>query len=268
MTSDTLKLLSELRSGPGWTTVKQVAVMPHQALKKNKGLLILKVFVISVLLVGCSNTGDMEYQPVGETLANKQLGQNVTLAILSFPDQRPPVKGFVYSTKLATKPKNNLVGILFGAYNIRIRKLNCDQAISLNVVDALENLFKANGFKVKRYLGKSDVSSLSSERLAVQGQINEFWMNGYPGGRGASPRIVATIDIDLTIIDTKYRQTIWTGKIENDREIGPNKGIFTGTDKIFLFLNTAFSDAIEKACIDNGLLNALSDVDKAEQNYN
>jgi hypothetical protein len=49
------------------------------------------------------------------------------------------------------------------------------------------------------------------------------------------------------------------------REIGPNKGIFTGTDKIFLFINTVFSDALEKACIDNGLLNALSDLDKIER---
>ena len=236
--------------------------MQHHSLKKKKGRLILKIVVISALLVGCSNTGDIEYQPVGEALANKQLGQNVALAILFFPDKRPPVKGFAYSKKLATKPKKNLVGILFGAYKIRIRKLNSNQAISRDVVDALEKLFKTNGFKVKRYFGKSDVSSLSNARLAVKGQINEFWLNGYPGGRGASPRIVTTIDIDLTIFDTKYQQTIWAGKIENYREIGPNRGIFTGTDTIFSFLNTVFSDAIEKACIDDGLLNALGNLDK------
>jgi hypothetical protein len=203
----------------------------------------------------------MEYQPVGETLTNKQLGQNVTLAILSFTDKRPPVKGFAYSTKRSFKPKRNLVGIFFGAFKIRIRKLNSNQAISLDVIDAFENLFKANGFNVIRYYGNSDVSSLSDERLAVKGQINEFWIDGYPGGPGASPSIVATIDIDLTIIDAKYQRTIWTGKIENYQKIGPNKGIFTSTNKIFLFLNAVFSDAIEKAWIDYGMLNALRSID-------
>ena len=241
--------------------------MRHNSLILNKGLLILKAFVISALFVGCSNTGDMEYQPVGETLTNKQLGKNVTLAILDFPDKRPPVKGFAYSNKLATKPKKNLVGILFGAYKIRIRKLHSNQAISLDVIEALRNLFKANGFNVIRYKGNLDFSSLPDERLVVEGQINEFWMNGYAmngysGGRGVPPRIEATIDIDLTIIDTKYQRTIWTGKIENYQKIGPNKGIFTSTNKIFLFLNTVFSNAIEKAWIDYGMLNALRSLDK------
>ena len=80
---------------------------------------------------------------------------------------------------------------------------------------------------------------------------------GYPGGRGTSPSIEATIDIDLTIIDTKYQKSIWTGKIENLQKIGPNKGIFTGTDKIFSFLNTAFADAIKDAWLDHGMQNSL-----------
>jgi hypothetical protein len=44
--------------------------------------------------------------------------------------------------------------------------------------------------------------------------------------------------------------------------MGPNQGLFTGTNKIFLFLNTVFSDAIEKAWIDYGMLNTLSSLDK------
>jgi len=236
--------------------------MQSNSFINNKDPSILKVSVISALLVGCSNTGDMEYQPLGEALSNKQLGQNVTLAILSFSDKRPPVKGFAYSKKLATKPKKNLVGIFFGAFKIRLRKLHSNQAISLAVVEALSNLFKANGFTVIRYRGISDFSSLPEERLVVKGQINEFWMNGYPGGPGTSPSIEAIIDIELIIIDTKYHQTIWTGRIENHRKIGRNRGIFTGTHKIFLFLNKAFSDAIEKAWIENGMLNALSAIDK------
>ena len=235
---------------------------PNSFIKK-KGLLAFKVLVLSALLSSCSNTGDMEYQPVGEMLTNKQLGQNVPLVILDFPDNRPPVKGFAWSKKLAAKPKKNFVGILFGAYNIQIRKLHSNQAISLDVTEAIRKLFKANGFNVIRYYGSSDVSSLSDERLAVKGQINEFWMNGYPGARGTSPSIIATIDIDLTIIDTKYQRTIWTGKIENYQEIGPNKGIFTSKNKIFLFLNTVFSNAIEKAWIDYGMLNALRSLDKS-----
>ena len=223
--------------------------------------LIFSVFVIFALLSSCSNTGDMEYQPVGETLTNKQLGQNVTLVILDFPDKRPPVKGFAYSTKRSFKPKKNLVGIFFGGYKIRIRKLYSNQTLSLDVIDAIENLFKANGFNVIRYNENSDVSSLSDERLEAKGQINKFWINGYPGGPGVSPSIEATIDIDFRINDTKYQRTIWTGKIENYQKIGPNKGIFTGTNKIFLFLNTVFSDAIEKAWIDYGMLNALRSLD-------
>ncbi|MBW2412236.1 MAG: hypothetical protein JRF72_20740 [Deltaproteobacteria bacterium] len=117
-------------------------------------------------------------------------------------------------------------------------------------------------FIVIQYQGISDSSSLSDERLVVKGRINAFWMDGYPGGRGISPSIEATIDIDLSIIDTKYRKTIWTGRIENNCRIGRNAGIFTGTDKIFLFLNKAFSDALEKAWIENGMSSALRDLDK------
>ena len=238
--------------------------MQSISLTRKKGPLTFIVFVFSTLLSSCSNTGDMEYHPVGEAIINKQFGQNITVAILDFPDNRPPVKGFAYSNKLATKPEKNLVGILFGAYNIRIRKLHSDRAISLDVTEALRNLLKANGFNVIRYYGISNVSSSSNERLVVKGQINEFWMNGYPGGRGTSPSMEATIDIDLTIIDTKNQRTIWTGKIENYQKIGPNKGIFTGTNKIFLFLNTVFSDAIEKAWIEYGMLNALRALDKKD----
>jgi hypothetical protein len=92
-----------------------------------------------------------------------------------------------------------------------MRKLYSEQAITLDVIDAIDNSFKANGFNV---------------------------------------------------IDTKDQRTIWTGKIENYRRMGPNRGMFTGTNKIFLFLNTVFSDAIEKAWIDYGMLNTLRSLDK------
>ena len=48
------------------TLVKQVTVKQHTSLIEYIDLLILKVFVIFALLVDCSNTDEMEYQPVGE----------------------------------------------------------------------------------------------------------------------------------------------------------------------------------------------------------
>jgi len=229
--------------------------MRQNAFIKKRCLLTFNIFIIAAILSSCSNTGDIEYQPVSETSKIK-LGQHVTLAILDFPDKRPPVSRF------SSKRKRNLVGIFFGYYlsiNIPLRKLYSDQAITLNVIDALENLFKVNRFNVIRY---SDFSSLSDERLAIKGQINEFLIECAPAWRGISPSIIATIDIDLMIIDTKHQRTIWTGKIENYRRMGPNKGIFTSANKIFLFFNRVFSDAIEKAWINNGMANALRNLDR------
>ncbi len=233
--------------------------MRHNSLIKKKVLLTFTIFIISTLFYCCSNEGDIEYQPVSKALTDQQLGLNVALAILDFPDKRPPVSRF------SSKRKSNLVGFFSGHYislKFPLRRLYSDQATTLDVIDAIDNLFKANGFKVIRYYGASDFSSLSDERLAIKGQINEFLIEGVPAWRGSSPSRVATIDIDLMIIDTKYQRTIWTGKIENYRRMGPNQGLFTGTNKIFLFWNTVFSDAIEKAWIDYGMLNTLSSLDK------
>ena len=70
------------------------------------------------------------------------------------------------------------------------------------------------------------------------------------------------ICIDLTIVDKKYHKAISKVRIKNYRKICPNKGIFTGTDKIFLFLNTVFLNVIEKAWIEHVMLNALRGLDK------
>jgi len=126
------------------------------------------------------------------------------------------------------------------------------------VAEALGNLFKANGFNVISHYGNSDVSSLSDKRLVIKGRINEFFVHGLPGS------IWVMIDIDLTLIDTKYQRTIWTGKIENYQKIRPNRGIFTSTSKITLSFNTFFSDAIKQAWIDYGMLNALKALDKKD----
>lgn len=171
----------------------------------------------------------------------------------------PPL--IAYSKKLGFKPKPDLVGIFWGSYKIRLRKLYSEQAITLDVIDALADLFEANGFRAKKYDG-SRVSVLSDERVSVKGQINKFFINGYPAWRGIAPNIEAEIDIDIMIIDRKYQKTVWTGKLEGYRKMSKSKGVFTGASKIFLFFNHVFSSTIEKAWIDDGILKALESLDK------
>ena len=162
---------------------------------------------------------------------------------------------------MGSKPNHDEVGAFWGEYNVPLRKLYSNQAITLDVIDALADFFEANGFKTKKYNG-SGVSALSDERLAVKGQINDFFIKGGPAWRGIAPGLVVIIDIDLMIVDTKYQRTIWTGKIETSRRMGENQGIFTFTSKIFSSLNTAFSRAIEKAWIDGGMLKALGSLNE------
>jgi hypothetical protein len=224
-----------------------------------KVLLASQIIFISMFLYACSNNGDVDYQPTNEISKNGGLGQNVTIAILDFPDKRPPF------TRSIFKRKKNLVGIHFGYYiglRIPMRKFYSNQTTTLDVIDAIDNSFREMGFSVIRYNELSNSSLLSNERLAIKGRINEFLIEGVPAWGGIPPSMIATIDIDIMIIDTKYQKTIWTGKIENYRRMGGNRGIFTATNKIFSFLNRVFSDAIEKAWIDFGLLDTLKGLDK------
>jgi hypothetical protein len=212
-----------------------------------------------MIFFGCSSNGNIDYKPTSKVLTNKQLGQDIAIAILDFPDKRPPFKRSII------KRKSNLVGVFFGYYiglSIPMRKFHSDQTIAVDVVNAINSLFDASGFKVFIYHGISDSSSLSDERLAIKGQINEFLIEGIPSWGGIPPSMVATIDIDLMLIDVKYQKTIWNGKIENYRRMGRNQGVFTGTDKIFSFLNRVFSDAIEEAWVDSGMLNSLENLDE------
>ena len=131
--------------------------------------------------------------------------------------------------------------------------------ISMIIVSSLVSI-DCSVFKIN--VNGSGFSSLVDVRFAVKGQINEFLIECAPSWRGVSPSIMATIDIDVRITDTKHQRTIWKGKIESYQRMGPNRGIFTGTNKIFLFLNTVFSDSIEKAWVDYGMLNTLKSLDK------
>lgn len=146
---------------------------------------------------------------------------------------------------------------------IALRKLYSNQPITLDVIDALADLFEANGFRVRKYYG-SGVSVLSDERLSVKGQINKFFITGSSAWRGISPRIQAVIDIDVMIIDTKYQRTIWAGKIKVYQNMNKTRGVFTGASKMFLFFNLVFSKAIEKAWIDDGMLKALRSLNENE----
>ncbi|MFX0199094.1 MAG: tetratricopeptide repeat protein [Candidatus Hodarchaeota archaeon] len=220
--------------------------------------------IVFPLFVFRSNTGDIGYRPVRGDLGNEQLERNVKLAILDFPDKRPFLKGFLYSKGLGSKPKYDQVGAFWGGYKITLRKLHSNQAITLDVIDALADLFEANGFSARKYYG-SGVSVLSDERFCVKGQINEFFINGSPAWRGIEPSILAIINIDVMIIDRKYQRTIWTGKIKAYRKMSKNKGVLTGTSKIISFFNLVFSRAIEEAWIDDGMLKALAQPELYQQ---
>ena len=230
--------------------------MHHNSLTKKKGLLTFKIFIICTLFWSCSNKDDIEYQPVSKALTNRQLGQNIKLAILDFPDKRFRLKRYAFIRETI-----DLVGVFIGGFRIPIRRLYSDQAITADVIDALGVLFEANGFSVKKYYGISNVSALTDERLAVTGRINEFSVIGYPGGRYSSPSIEAIIDIDVMIQDRRYQRTIWTGKVQDCRKMDSH-GIFTDPSEAFLFFNQVFSRAIEKAWIDDGMFKALGSLDK------
>jgi len=219
--------------------------------------------IVSTLYIICSSEGNINYRPVREDLIDDQFGRSVKLAILDFSDKRPLIKGFFYSKRLSSKPMPDQVGAFWGDYKTTLRKLYSNQSITLDVMDALADLFEANGFRARKYFGL-DVPVLSDERLSIKGRINEFFITGSSAWRGVSPRILAIIDIDVMIIDTKYQRTIWTGKIEAYRTMSKSRGVFTGTSKIFSFFNLIFSSAIEKAWIDDGMLKALGSLNEID----
>jgi hypothetical protein len=113
-----------------------------QPLNISKKFLIL--FFASTLFGCWSSTGDIEYKPAAKSLVEKQSETSITIAILDFTDQRFSIK------KYRSKRKNNLIAVFFGGYKNPIRKVYSNQKVALDVMDAVENLFKANGFNVKK----------------------------------------------------------------------------------------------------------------------
>ena len=233
-----------------------VSPIQDSPVTKKKGILTFIISFVFVLLSCCSNTDDIEYRPISEASTNRQLGQNIKLAILHFPDKRFRLKRYAFIRETI-----DLVGVFIGGYRFPIRRLYSDQAITADVIDALGVLFEANGFSVKKYYGISDLSALTDERLAVTGTINEFSVIGYPGGRYSSPSLEAIIDIDVMIQDRRCQRTIWTGKVQDFRKMDSH-GIFTDASEAFLLFNLVFSRAIEKAWIDDSMSKALGSFDK------
>ena len=214
------------------------------------------IIIVSTLLSCWSSTGDIEYELADESPAGKRLDLTTDIAILDFTDKRFSVKRF------RSRRKSNLIGVFFGGYKNPIRKIYSNQPITRDVMDAIENLFKANGFRVTKYEKFSDLSDPFEERLVVKGLINEFFLKSYPGLRSASLRLEAHVDIDLVIFDKKYQRNIWAGKIVDVQEMPKHKGIFTSTDRIFSFLNTVFSKGISEAWVNRGMLKALESLNK------
>ena len=212
---------------------------------KAKSILATILLIIVSTFLGCtSHIGVIEFNPFGDEWMYETLGQNVAIAILDFPDRRHDSKG-----------KESMIGTVYGGYKNPLKRIYSEQTINLEVMEAMENLFRENGFRVKKYPGVSDYSSLLDERLAVKGQINKFWTESYN-------RIGAVVDIDLEIFDRKHEKILWNGKINDFQKKGGGGGVFTNPNMMVLFLNQVLSSAIKKAWTQQGMLKALESLPK------
>jgi hypothetical protein len=203
---------------------------------KAKSIVISVGFIIAVVLPGCGpKTAQIKYDPVSTGMIHKELGENVRVAILDFPDKRPDSEG-----------KEKMVGTVYGGFKNAVKRIYSEQPINLDVIDALGNLFSANGFHVKKYPGVTKRAELTDERLVVQGQINKFWTEVYQ-------RMGAEVDIDISIYDRKYDKFVWSGKIADFQR----KGASLNTSKMFSLLTEVLANAIRKAWTEQGMLEAL-----------
>ena len=201
-----------------------------------------------MFVVGCApHTGLVQYNPVSDrTMCDKDTGQHIAIAILDFPDRRYDSKG-----------KENMIGTVYGGYKNPLKRIYSNhQTINLDVMDAMENLFKANGFSVKKYADVSDHSALSDERLVVKGWVNKFWTE-------SMTRVGVVVDIDVEIYDREHEKILWNGKIEDYQKRGMGGGVFQDPKKMVLFLNEVLSSAIRKAWTEKGMLRALEGLKKS-----
>jgi len=192
----------------------------------------------------------VKYDPATTMMIDKSLGQNITVAILDIPDRRHDAEGKEYmigtvylSLTPATAPPK-----------IPIKRIYSEQPINLDVMDALGNLFSANGFQVKKYPGAIECDDLSDENLCVKGQINHFWTELFN-------RVGAVVEIDIEVWDRKYRKAIWSGKITDVQKKYTAYFPFSlgETDRMVLFLNSVLSEAINTAWTLKGMREALEE---------
>ena len=205
-----------------------------------------KVFVVIVfafIFAGCgSRVGVVKYNADTLIGTNKELGKDVSIAILAFPDKRYDSNG-----------RNTLIGTVYGGYKNPLIRIYSEKTINQDVMNALENLFKANGCCVKKYPNTTDLFAVSDERLVVRGQINKFWTE-------CMVRQGAVVDIDLEIYDMTNKKKLWSGKIEGFEKRGMGGGIFQDTDVLVLLLNVVLANAIEEAWNNNGMSASLKNL--------
>lgn len=206
-----------------------------------------KVFVVIVfafIVAGCaSSVGVVKYNTDTTLIGtNKKLGKGVSIAILAFPDKRYNSNG-----------RNTLIGTVYGGYKNPLKRIYSEKTINQDVMDALESLFTANGYRVTKYPRTTNIFGISNERLAVKGQINKFWTE-------SMTRKGAVVDIYAEIYDTMNKKMVWSGKIENCKKRGIGGGIFQDTNEMVSLLNEVLSNAISEAWNQKGLYKALQDL--------
>lgn len=131
-----------------------------------------------------------------------ELGQDQIVAILNFPDRRE-----------RSEKGNTHIGTIYGlVYHNPLVQIHSAQPVSNDIVDAVETLFMANSFQVKKFA--AGAQSNIDERFQVRGQINKLWVGCFHDAE-------ATVDIDAEIFDAKEKKIIWAGKIEFQQTIDP-----------------------------------------------
>ena len=189
----------------------------------------------------------VKYDPATTIMIDKSLGQNIAVGILDIPDRRHDAEGreFMIGTVYS--------GLGWSVEKIPLRRIYSEQPIDLDVMDALGNLFSANGFQVKKYPGAIECYDLSDERLCVKGQINHFWTEVFN-------RTGAVVDIDIEVWDREHHKVIWSGKISAvQKKYGAGIPILAlnETDRMVLFFNQVFSEAINTSWTIGGMREAL-----------
>jgi len=199
---------------------------------------------------GTAGMSSVKYDPADTLMINKSMGQNITVGILDIPDRRHDAEG-----------KEFMIGTVYLSLapttappKIPIKRIYSEQPINLDVMDALGNLFSANGFQVKKYPRVIECDDLSDERLCVKGQINHFWTEAFN-------RVGAVVEIDIEVWDRKYRKAIWSGKIADVQKKYAAYFPFSlrETDRMVLFFNQVFSEAINTAWTIGGMREALEE---------